>query len=129
MNIPAADKLHIREEGGEMLIPLEDNLNDKGCLFAGSIFAGAILAAYRAAERRLAERGLAGELVAKQSSISYLKRIGSDGHAAATACSDPECKANGNHTLTVTVTVLDAEGLRCAELSTDFVLLRDRVRR
>lgn len=128
MNIPAADNLHIREEGAEILIPLAYNLNDKGCLFAGSIFAGAVLAAYRAAERLFAERGLAGELVAKRSSVNYLKRLESDGHAAATTCGEPAGKPNGNHTLTVTVAVLDAARNLCAEFTTEFVLLKDRTR-
>ncbi len=69
MHMPATDNLRLREEGAEVRIPLGPNLNDKGCLFAGSIYSGAILAAYRAAERLLADRGLTGGLVARQASI------------------------------------------------------------
>ena len=126
MTIPACDHLHIREEGAAIRIPLEQNSNDKGCLFAGSIYSGAILAAYRAAERLFAERGLAGGLVAKTASVNYLRSIVSDGSAGATACGEPVCKPNGNHTLTVTVTVADAEGRACAEFTGEFVLLKKR---
>jgi len=126
MNIPAIDNLCIREEGAEIRIPLEQNSNDKGCLFAGSIFSGAILAAYRAAERLFAERGLAGALVAKTASVNYIKGIVSDGSAGATACGEPVCKPNGNHALTVTVTVSDSDNVACAEFTGEFVLLKAR---
>ena len=128
MNIPASDNLHLREEGAEIRIPFEHNRNDKGSLFAGSIYAGAILAAYRAAERRFAERGLAGDLVAKTASVSYLKRIVADGYAVATDCGEPVCKPNGNHSLTVTVSVRDTGGAACAEFAGEFVLMKARNR-
>ena len=128
MNIPACDNLHLSQVGAEIRIPLEQNSNDKGCLFAGSIYSGAILAAYRAAERLFAERGLVGELVAKTASANYLKRIVSDGVAVAAINGEPVCKPNGNHTLTVTVSVLDAGGAACAEFTGEFVLLKARNR-
>ena len=126
MTIPAADKLHLSEDGAGVRIPLEQNRNDKGSLFAGSIFAGAILAGYRAAERCFAERGIGGELVAKTASISYIKRIVSDGRAEAVFCSEPLRKPNGNHTLTVTVSVADAERVRGADVTAEFVLLKEK---
>ena len=126
MNIPACDNLHLSQVGAEIRIPLEQNSNDKGCLFAGSIFSGAILAAYRAAERLFAERGLAGALVAKTASVNYIKGIVSDGSAGATACGEPVCKPNGNHALTVTVTVSDSDNVACAEFTGEFVLLKAR---
>ena len=126
MSIPAAEHLHIREEGTLVRIPLERNINDKGCLFAGSIYTGAILAGYRAAERLFAGRGLTGELVAKSASVSYLKRIQSDGFAEVAACGEPVCKANGNQVLAVTVSVLDSERSRCAEFVAEFVLMKKR---
>lgn len=116
----------IREEGGGVVIPLALNVNDKGCLFAGSIFAGATLAAYRAAERLFAARGLSGELVARSASIGYLRRIGSDGRAVATPQGEPLCRPNGNHALTVLAAVSDAAGTRGAELTAEFVLLKPR---
>jgi thioesterase domain-containing protein len=128
VKIPAADTLQLREEADGVRIPLEPNLNDKGCLFAGSIYAGAVLAAYRTAEKLVAERGLSGDLMAKAASISYLKRVVSDGQAVATLCGEPACKPNGNHVLSMTVVVSDAEGACCAELTTEFVLLKARKR-
>ena len=126
MNIPASDNLHLKEEGGGVTIPFGHNRNDKGSLFAGSIYAGAILAAYRAAERLFAERGLAGDLVAKTASINYLRRIESDGRATAAPQGEPVCKPNGNRTLGVTVAVTDAGCARCAELTAELVLLKNR---
>jgi hypothetical protein len=126
MNIPAADNLHLVEDGAMVTIPLEYNLNDKGCLFAGSLFAGAILAAYRAAERLFAEQGQSGALVAKTASVHYLKRIVSDGRATVVECGEPVSRANGNQALSVTVGVLDSEHNRCAELTAEFILLRER---
>jgi len=126
MNIPAADNLHLREEGGQVAIPLEQNSNDKGCLFAGSIYSGAIIAAYRAAEQCFAEHGLAGALVAKTASIRYLKSIVSDGRAAATASGEPLLKPNGNHALTVAVAVLDEHGTPCAEVQAEMILMKER---
>ena len=126
MNIPAADNLHLHETIDGIAIPLEQNRNDKGCLFAGSIYSGAILAAYRAAERRCAERGLTGGLVAKSASIRYLTSIVSDGRSRAVACGEPAAKPNGNHALAVTVEVLDADGARCAEFTADMVLMAKR---
>ena len=126
MNIPAAKNLHLSEEGEVILIPLEHNLNDKGSLFAGSIYAGAVLAAYRAAERCFAGRGLSGNLVAKTASIDYLKSIVTDGHATGAAAGEPLLKPNGNHSLTVTVTVNNEEGSPCAEFKAEFILLKNR---
>ena len=126
MKIPAAGNLRLREEGGAVTVPLEHNLNDKGCLFAGSIYAGAILAGYRAAERAFARRGLSGELVAKTASVSYLGRIVTDGVAEVVACGEPAQKANGNQVLALTVAVFDSARNRCAECSAEFVLLKAR---
>jgi len=126
MNIPAIDNLHIREEGGEIIIPLDHNLNDKGILFAGSIFSGAILAAYRTAERVFAEHRLVGALVAKTSQINFLKRLESDGVAAATPSGAPLLNKNGNHMLSVTAVVYNIDREPCAELETEFVLLKKR---
>lgn len=126
MNIPAADNLGLREEDGGVAIPLAPNLNDKGCLFAGSLFSGAILSAYRAAEAFLGERALTGELVAKTAAISYLKRVATEGRALATQCGGLVRKPNGNHALTVTVAVNDASGERCAEFKAEFILLARR---
>jgi hypothetical protein len=116
----------LREEAGGTIIPLASNRNDKGSLFAGSIYAGAILAAYRAAERLFASRGLEGELVAKAASIRYLRRIDSDGRAAADPAGEPVCKPNGNHALEMTVAVADASGARCAELCAEMILMKRR---
>ncbi len=126
MTIPAADNMGLREEAESVIIPFARNVNDKGCLFAGAIFAGATLAAYRAAERLFAARGLAGDLVAKGATIRYLRRIESDGRAAAVAHDGPYEKANGNHAISVTATVSDADGAAGAELNADFVLLKAR---
>ncbi len=126
MNIPAADNLHLHETADGIAIPLGPNSNDKGCLFAGSIYSGAILAAYRAAERRCVEKGLSGGLVAKSATVRYLKSIVTDGRAVAVACGDPVCKPNGNHSVAVTVAVLDAADTPCAEFSADMVLMKKR---
>ena len=126
MNIPACDRLELREEQGKVTIPFEPNRNDKGCLFAGSLYSGAILAAYRSAERRFAERGLNGALVAKGAAVRYLKSVATDGTAVAAACGEPQLKPNGNHALTVTVEVRDASGVPCAELQADMVLMKPR---
>lgn len=126
MNIPAAQNLHLREEDAGFRIPLEPNLNDKGCLFAGSIYAGAVLAAYRAAERLCAGRGLTGELVAKTASVQYLKRIASDGLAVATPCGEPLLKPNGNRKMEISVAVKDADGAVCAEVKAELILLAKR---
>jgi thioesterase domain-containing protein len=126
MTIPAADNMGLREEGVVVVIPLAQNVNDKGCLFAGSIFAGATLAAYRAAERLFAARGLAGDLLAKGASIRYLARIESDGLAAAAPQGEPREKPNGNRALAVRATVCDAAGALGAELDAEFVLLAPR---
>ncbi len=126
MNIPASDNLHLKEEAGGVTIPFEHNRNDKGSLFAGSIYAGAILAAYRAAERLFAERGLGGDLVAKTATVSYLRRIVSDGRATASPQGEPVCKPNGNRVLRVAVAVADAAGVPCAELTAELVLMKDR---
>jgi hypothetical protein len=126
VTIPAAERLHLREEEGGVRIPLEWNRNDKGCLFAGSIYAGAIIAAYRAAEQRYAALGLEGGLVAKRASVRYLKSLVSDGRAASTACGEPQRKPNGNWTVSVTVMVSDPDGVPCAELDAEMVLMRKR---
>ena len=126
MNIPAADNMGLREAGEAVVIPLAQNANDKGCLFAGSIFSGATLAAYRAAERLFASRGLAGDLVAKTASVSYLARIETDGLAVAAPQGEPLCRPNGNQVLNVKVAVSDGSGRPCAELAAEFVLLKRR---
>lgn len=126
MLIPAADNMGLSETNGCVLIPFARNVNDKGCLFAGSIFAGATLSAYRAAERIFEARGLSGDLVAKGAAIRYLRRIESDGRAVATPQGEPLEKSNGNRTLTVTVAVFDEAGARGAEFTAELVWLKDR---
>ena len=126
MNIPASDHLHLREEEDGVTIPFAHNRNDKGSLFAGSIYAGAILAAYRAAERLCAARGLCGDLVAKTAAITYLKRIDSNGRAVASPQGDPHRKPNGNHAVKIAVTVSDAAGAACAEVTAELILMAKR---
>ncbi len=124
--VPAAEHLRLSEEDGGICVPFERNANDKETLFAGSIYAGAVFAAYRAAERRCASEGLMGGIVAKGASIRYLKPIRTDGHAVATACTPPQRKPNGNHTLSVSIAVLDAAKDPCAEVVVELILLKDR---
>ena len=126
MLIPAAEGVRLREEGGCVVIPFGRHVNDKGCLFAGSIGAGATLAAYRAAEAAFAARGLAGELVAKTAETRYLSRIAGDGRAVAEPPGEPCLKPNGNRTLVVHAAVFDGAGVRGAEVTVEFVLLRPR---
>jgi len=126
MNIPAVQNLQLREEGAVIRIPLGPNLNDKGCLFAGSIYAGSVLAAYRAAERLCAERGLTGGLVTKTATIQYLKPIATDGVALATSWEEPVLKPNGNRKVTVSVAVKDAGGAVRAEMKAELILLAER---
>lgn len=126
MTIPAADNMGLCDDTAGVRIPLAVNVNDKGCLFAGSIFSGATLAAYRAAERLFAARGLSGDLVAKTATINYLKRIETDGFAQAVPVSEPVLKPNGNYTVTMNVRVLDQAGGCGAELSAEFILLQKK---
>jgi len=122
MIIPAAENLHLTQEGADIRIPLAYNLNDKGSLFAGSIYAGAVMAGYRRAEVLCAADGVAGELVAKQAGIRYCKAIVSDGLAVACEGSGPLLKPNGNYSLTVKVRVNNTEGEACAELDAEYIL-------
>lgn len=126
MNIPACDNLQLREDAEGVTIPLAANSNDKGALFAGSIYAGAIVAGYRAAERLCAARGLTGNLVAKTAMVNYLKRIETDGRAVAARVEEPVLKPNGNHAVRVVVTLADASGTTCAEVSAEMILLAKR---
>ena len=124
--IPAAENLHLTLDSGGVRIPLEYNSNDKGSLFAGSIYAGAVMAGYRLAEELFASRKIIGDLVAKEARIRYLKQLLSDGIAVASASEEPVHKTNGNYTLDVTITVNDSQGILCAELIVDFILLLPR---
>lgn len=126
MIIPAADTMGLRNEPAGVHIPISTNVNDKGCLFAGSIFSGATLAAYRAAERLFQSRGLSGDLVAKRATINYLKRIETDGLACATPAGPPVLKPNGNYTVSMIVCVADRGGICGAELSVEFILLQKK---
>jgi hypothetical protein len=124
MIIPAVEHMGLCEGPSGVIIPLTMSLNDKGSLFAGSIFSGATLAAYRSTERLFEARGLTGDLVAKTATINYLRRIQSDGLAVATPTSEPLQKPNGNYAVTQQVRVLDQEGLCCAELTAEFILVK-----
>lgn len=124
MIIPAAEQMGLREGPSGVTIPLATSVNDKGYLFAGSIFSGATLAAYRCTERLFEARGMRGELVSKTATITYLRRILSDGLAIATPAGEPLLKPNGNYTVTQTVQVLDQDGLSCAELTAEFILVK-----
>ena len=109
-----------------MIIPLDRNVNDKGCLFAGSIFSGATLAGYRLAEKLVSAQQLPGELVAKGASISYLKRIASDGRATPVPLSPLTRKPNTNYTVSMRIDVVDAEQTLCAQLTTEYILVTPR---
>lgn len=124
--VPAADNMGIRQEGEAMVIPLDRNINDKGCLFAGSIFSGATLAGYRLAEKLVAVQNLSGELVAKEASISYLKRIVSDGYARPTPVTPLTRKPNNNYTVSMRIDIFDSQHLLCAQLTTEYILVTPR---
>jgi len=124
--VPAADNMGIRQEGETMVIPLDRNINDKGCLFAGSIFSGATLAGYRLAEKLVAAQNLSGELVAKEASISYLKRIASDGYARPMPVTPLTRKPNNNYTVSMRIDVFDSQNLLCAQLTTEYILVTPR---
>ncbi len=124
--VPAADNMGIRQVGDAMIIPLDRNINDKGCLFAGSIFSGATLAGYRLAEKLTAAQQLPGELVAKEASISYLKRIASDGYACAVPLTPLTRKPNNNYTVSIRIDVFDSLHILCAQLTTEYILVTPR---
>ncbi len=124
MMIPAAENLHLTQEGADIRIPIEYNRNDKGSLFAGSIYAGAVMAGYRRAEMLCAAHGVRGELVAKEARVRYFKAILSDALAVASVGNEPLLKPNGNYSLRIRVAVQDACGIVCAELEAEYILMQ-----
>jgi thioesterase domain-containing protein len=110
----------------EVRIPLSENHNDKGTLFAGSIFSGAVFAGYRLAQNIMRQKRMQGALVCRDAAVRYLRPLGSDGTSRALPEGGFVNTPGGNRQILVRCDVLNDRSKLCATVSFSYVAVKER---
>lgn len=105
-------------------VPLAGNRNDKGTMFGGSVYSAMVLAGWKLCVEQARQRDLKGDIVVRDSSISYLRPMTSDLQAEAVANADPMETARGNVAFDVEVSATNEAGKTCARFSGSYRLIR-----
>ena len=117
----------IREEATArrvaITVPLHGNRNDKGTMFGGSVYSAMVLAGWKLCGEQAAEAGLFGDIVVRDSSVSFLRPVTGDLTAVALPLSPPRKTQRGNYAFDISVTASDSKGKRCAEFNGGYRLL------
>jgi thioesterase domain-containing protein len=107
-------------------VPLDGNRNDKGTMFGGSVYSAMVLAGWRLCGEQAAEAGLAGDIVVRDSSVTFLRPVTGGLTAVAVPRSPPKKTPRGNYAFDISVTASDAGGNKCAEFAGSYRLLGKR---
>jgi thioesterase domain-containing protein len=104
-------------------VPLDGNRNDKGTMFGGSVYCAMVLAGWRLCGEQAAEAGLAGDIVVRDSSVTFLRPVTGGLTAVAVPRSPPKKTPRGNYAFDISVTASDGSGKKCAEFTGGYRLL------
>jgi len=116
-------KGQVGDERVEISVPLAGNRNDKGTMFGGSVYSAMVLAGWKLCVEQAKTIGLAGDIVVRDSSISFLRPMKSELRATALARSEPRKTARGNYAFDVKVSASDTAGKTCAEFRGGYRLI------
>lgn len=104
-------------------VPMDGNRNDKGTMFGGSVYSAMVLAGWKLCGEQGAEAGLSGDIVVRDSSVSFLRPVTGDLTVLAVPLAPPQETPRGNYAFTISVTASDQQGRKCAEFSGGYRLL------
>jgi thioesterase domain-containing protein len=104
-----------------MSISLNENLNDKNTMFAGSIYSVMVLCGWVLSYKMLNKDIKNYDIVIKHSDIKYMLPVKTDAFAIAVVNSDIITKTNTNKSIHVTVQLKDSENKICAELTGEYI--------
>lgn len=107
-------------------VPLDGNRNDKGTMFGGSVYSAMVLAGWRLCGEQASEAGLTGDIVVRDSSVTFLRPVTGDLTALALPLSQPHKTARGNYSFDISVTASDDRGNKCAEFTGGYRLIGKR---
>jgi thioesterase domain-containing protein len=104
-----------------MSIPLDNNLNDKNTMFAGSQYSVMVLCGWVLAYKILNIDAKNYDIVIKQSSVNYLFPVRTDARAVAELTGDIAEKPNRNRIVNAMVRLMDKDGKTCAEFNGEYI--------
>jgi thioesterase domain-containing protein len=107
-----------------MSIPLNENINDKNTMFAGSIYSVMVLCGWALAYEMLNHDAKAYNIVIKQSHIDYVSPVQTGAQAIARLNGNIITKTNGNKSIQVTVNLKDSDDKSCAEFTGEYIGIR-----
>ena len=116
-------KEQVSAERVTISVPLTGNRNDKGTMFGGSVYSAMVLAGWKLCVEQARSLQLSGDVVVRDSSISFLRPMKTDLVATAVARSTPEKTARGNYAFDISVSASDDDGKTCAEFSGSYRLV------
>lgn len=116
-------KEQVGDECVEISVPLSGNRNDKGTMFGGSVYSAMVLAGWKLCVEQARSLGLSGDIVVRDSSISFVRPMKTKLLAKAIAQSEPRETARGNYAFDVLVSATNTDGKTCAEFKGSYRLI------
>ena len=116
-------KEHVSDERVTISVPLSGNRNDKGTMFGGSVYSAMVLAGWKLCVEQAKSSGLSGDIVVRDSSISFLRPMKTDLLATAIVRDAPRKTLRGNYAFDISVSASDADGKTCVEFSGSYRLV------
>jgi thioesterase domain-containing protein len=107
-------------------VPLDGNRNDKGTMFGGSVYSAMVLAGWKLCVEQAKTGGFSGDIVIRDSSISFLRPMTSNLLAEAVATGEPRETPRGNIAFDVEVSAANDTGKTCARFSGSYRLIGQR---
>jgi thioesterase domain-containing protein len=106
-------------------VPLSGNRNDKGTMFAGSVYSAMVLAGWKLCVEQARSSGLCGDIVVRDSGISYLRPIKTDLLVTAIVRDAPRKTLRDNYAFDISVSASNADGKTCAKFNGSYRLVRN----
>jgi thioesterase domain-containing protein len=116
-------KEQVSDERVTISVPLSGNRNDKGTMFAGSVYSAMVLAGWKLCVEQARSLGLCGDIVVRDSSISFLRPMKTDLLATAVVRDAPRKTPRGNYAFDISVSASNADGKTCAKFSGSYRLV------
>lgn len=104
-------------------VPLDGNRNDKGTMFGGSVYSAMVLAGWKLCVEQAQALKLSGDIVVRDSSISFLRPMKTDLLATAITRDAPRKTMRGGYAFDVSVSASNSGGKTCAEFKGSYRLI------
>jgi thioesterase domain-containing protein len=107
-----------------MTMLLDENINDKSTMFAGSIYSVMVLCGWALAFKTFNSGETPFDAVIKKSVIEYVRPVKTDAAVTAKKGGDVVIKRNGNKSLRIEAELQDSSGCVCAVFDGEYVGIR-----